>query len=275
MQFIYFTKFWPDASAQKLAQQAKRMGAEGLDLCIRQGHLVNPDNVTTAFPEAMKVWQCEGISVPMVTTEPYFTDPKHPTVEPILSTCQKLGVTRLKLGYYQYRDGMDYWREVDRIRWHLEGFERLGERYDVCICYHTHSGGCFGSNCGNLMHLIKGFNPRWIGAYVDTGHMWINGETWPMGIDMVRDYLRMIGMKSPAWLSKPEGDHTRWYWRLMPFKEAAVDVHLVFKTLLRVGFDGPLSFHGEFEGMSPDQRVEANREDIAYCRRVLAEVSGK
>jgi len=38
-----------------------------------------------------------------------------------------------------------------------------------------------------------------------------------------------------------------------------------------VGFDGPLSFHAEYE-MPAAERAQALRGEIAYCRRLLAEL---
>ena len=48
MQFVYFTKHWPELAARELARMGKGLGAEGLDLCVREGHVVNPGNVRTA-----------------------------------------------------------------------------------------------------------------------------------------------------------------------------------------------------------------------------------
>lgn len=273
MKFIYFTKFWRGVSAGELAQTAKEMGADGLDLCLREGHSVNPSNVEKALPEAMKVWRDEGISVPMVTTEGGFVDPKHPTAEPILSACQNAGIGLLKLGYYTYQSGVDYWREVERIRWRLEGFERLGEKYDVCICYHTHSGRFFGSNASGLMHLIQGFNPRWIGAYLDTAHISLDGEYWAMALDIVGEYLKIVGMKSPDWVAEERDGNLVWRHRIVPFRSSVIDVKFVLTELIRVNFDGPLSFHAEYTDATLEERFTATKEDIALCRGILQELS--
>lgn len=271
MQLAYFTKHWPGASVQELARTAVLVGADGLDLAVRPGHAVNPENVAEALPEAVRTCSGEGVTIGMVTMETKPTDPADPAVEKLFAACGEAGIRFVKPGYFQHRPGQDYWAEVERLRGVLAELGEMAARHGGVVCYHNHSGGFYGSNAAGLMHLLRGQDPGALGAYVDVGHLALNGETLPLAVDMVRDCLRLVGVKSPAWDRVDEDGQTLWKARFVPLEEGVVDCRLLLGELKRIGFDGVLTFHAEYE-MPPDELLQALRGEIAYCRRLLEEV---
>ena len=77
-------------------------------------------------------------------------------------------VRLLKLGYFAFDPvRANYWEAVERTRAALAGWNELAGRYRVMVCYHTHSRGNLGLNAGMLAHLLRGFDPARIGAYLD------------------------------------------------------------------------------------------------------------
>ena len=272
MQLVYFTKHWPGTPVEKLAHMARRIGADGLDLAVRDGHAVNPENVRKALPEAVHACQRLRVSIPMATMPTAPTDPADAATDSVFAACGEAGVRFVKLGYYQHQSGQDYWREVERLRGLLEQIGRLAARHGVVACYHTHSGLFYGSNAAGLMHLLRGQDPETLGAYLDVGHLTLNGEPIPLALDIARDYLQLVGMKAPVWEARTEGGRTVWNWRIVPLTEGLVDCRLAIAELRRAGFDGVLSFHGEYE-MPPDRLPEPLRAEIALCRRLLKETA--
>lgn len=267
MEFIYFTKYWPNHSVENLIQLARRLGADGLDLAVRKGHAVNPENARATLSPAMKRVREAGLSILLVSTETSLSDPAHPTVEPILAACGEAGVPFVKIGYFNWRAGEDYGERLDDGRRKLEAFGRLAEKHGVTVCYHTHSGGHLGSNASGLMRLLDGADPRRIGAYVDRGHMAANGESWPMGLAMAGAYLKVIGGKDIGWYREPTGGGAKWTRRFVPFREGLVDWTATFRDLRAAGFDGPVTMHGEYDlPMTPEQHVEMFADDIAVAR---------
>ena len=270
MQLVYFTKHWPGTSVKEFARMAKSIGADGLDLAVREGHTVNPANAADALPEAVRTCSCEGVSVAMATMETRPTDPDDPRTEALFAACGEAGVPYVKLGYFLHKPGQDYWAEVERLRGVLGRLGKLAAKHGVLACYHTHSGTFYGSNASGLMHLLRGQDANALGAYIDVGHLALGGEPIPMAVDIVRDYLHIVGVKSPAWEAEPAGDHVAWKARIVPLMEGAVDCRQMLAELKRVGFDGVLTLHSEYE-MPQEQLLQALRSEIAYCRRLLAE----
>jgi len=176
MRIILFSKFLKDLDVDGLIAAGERLGLEGWDLCVRPDHVVNPGNVVAALPVAAKKLASAGQPVATVTGNFDVLWPDAPNAEPLLKGMDAADVRVLKLGYFLMDPATQaYWQEVDRIRQALSGWEKLGRTYNVKIVYHTHSGqGFMGINCAALMHLIKDFDPQYIGAYLDPGHLLID-----------------------------------------------------------------------------------------------------
>ena len=165
---------------------------------------MHPGNAAAELPGAVAAWARQGLSCPLATAATDFIDPAAPGAESLYAACAEAGVPRLKIGFWRFAPGDDYWRAVDAARRDLEGFARLSEKHGVQTCYQVHSGACIGSNCAGLMHLIRGFDPRLVGAYPDLGHLALDGEDWEMGLAMVRAHLSVVGVKDAMYRREPE-----------------------------------------------------------------------
>ncbi|UCC69017.1 MAG: sugar phosphate isomerase/epimerase, partial [Armatimonadota bacterium] len=263
-------KLLKDLGIGQLADTIEGLGFGGFDLAVRPGYPINPENVATALPEAAKEWAARGLTIGLVTTNFDFVDPGKPEVEPLLGACAEVGCRRIKLGYWVYQ-GEPYWEGVDRIRKALGGFERLCRKHDVCVAVHTHSGPYYGSNCAGAMHLVRDFDPRYVGVYIDPGHLSIDGEDLPMAISMVREHLVLVAAKSLAWFRSEEKGAVKWEHRLVPMREGLVDWLEVLELLGSVNYEGPISLHSEYEDLSREELLSVTRDDLAYLKSLLPE----
>src|SRR6185503_18945307 len=81
-----------------------------------------------------------------------------------------------------------------------------GEKHRVKVCYHTHSMRQFmGLNAAAAMHLVQGFDPRWIGVYLDPAHLLLDGEHPDIAVNMTKRYLAIIGIKDSRKTRSPIG----------------------------------------------------------------------
>ena len=269
MKFVMFTKMLKDLDTGGLADTIQDMGFDGFDLAVRPGYPVNPGNVRTALPAAAKEWATRGLTVGLVTTNFDFLDPTKPEVEPLLAACAEIGCREIKLGYWVYR-GEAYWEKVDEIRKALAGFEKLCAKHDVRVSVHTHSDEYYGSNCAGLMHLVKGFDPRYIGAYIDPGHLSVDGEWLPMAFSMVKEHLSLIAVKSYGWFRSEEDGDVKWTKRIVPLREGLVDWRLVLELAKAAGYGGVYTLHSEYEGMPTEEILRLTRDDLAYLKALVA-----
>lgn len=269
MQIVVFSKRFAAKSLNELTDLALQYGFGGYDLCVRPGHAVTPENAAEKLPEAVSLMKGAGLSLPMVTGHFDLLYPDHPTAEPILKAMDKADVRLLKLGYFQFDPlKQDYWQEVESIRRAFAGWQALGRKYQVKICYHTHSARYMGLNCGMLAHLIEGCDPQYIGAYVDPAHMVVEGEEFSVGMAIVKKFLSMVGLKDVLLTREVKSGHGKAGVKWVPAGEGMVDWTAVFTELARIGFAGPLSVHCEFE--VPDtESLSVLQREIQFFRQHL------
>jgi len=268
MQFIVFTKHWRGVEIEKVCEAARTLGVEGFDLTVRNGYPVNPENVRTALPDAAKKARAAGLNVRMITTEGAFLWPDQPDAEPTLAAMDEADVRLVKLGYYRPKpeEGQTYWVMVDKIRTAFDGFQKLAEKHNVKVCYHTHSGPYMGLNASSLMHLLKGFDPKHIGAYMDTAHLFVDGEPFPLALDIVGEHLSIVALKDMAYIRVEQDGRTAIKRTFLPSGKGMVDWDEVFAQLHARGFDGPVSVHCEYTKPTEEEFMAAATEEVAFLR---------
>ncbi len=275
MKLILFSKMLKEKTIPELAELAPRLGLEGYDLCVRPGYPVSPDNAATELAKAVRLLGEAGLAIPMVTGNFDLLQPNHPTAEPLLAAMGQAGVGLLKLGYFGFDPlKQDYWQEVDGIRRALEGWEKLGAQNGVKVCYHTHSHRCMGLNAGTMAHLLRGFDPRHIGAYLDPGHLVVEGEEFAVALAILRDYLSIVALKDVRLDRVEKQGHGSVKAEWVEAGQGMVDWTAVFADLKRIGFAGPLSVHCEFH-CAPDQFLGAVQREVGFfkAQRELAPTS--
>lgn len=267
---IYFTKFLRGLGPEEIARVVRGMEMDGLDLAVRRGQCVNPQNVRDALPKAMKVWKNAGLSVPMVSTETSLTNPKDPTAEPMWAACAKAGILNIKIGYWRWREGGSYWKMVDEARRDLNGFRKLSEKYGVRTLVHTHSGPYLACNASTSMTLLRDFDPAHVAAYIDPAHLSINGEPLPLALDIIGSHLAMVAVKNVAYVTTKGPNGTKWERKWCLLRDGLVDWPSAIALLRKRGYDGPLSLHGEYSGPEGRDAILKNvAEDARYLISIV------
>ncbi len=273
MQFVLFSKHWKELDIEGMVERTLEIGADGVDLAVRPGFVVNPDNVRTELAPAVAKFRAAGLDVPMISTDAGFISPDDPVAESTAAALQEAGVRYGKLGYWRWRDGeTPYWEQVAKIRHDLEGFEALGRRYGVTFCYHTHSD-YFGLNAAAMMDLLEGRDPQHMGAYLDTGHLHYCGEPYPMAIDIVGRYLTLVSFKDTSFkrVNDEAEELPEWKRVIVPAGYGVVKWQSVFGGLIKAGYDGVCSCHCEFAASSPEEFLHLQKREVAYLRNQHAQ----
>jgi len=270
MTVVIFTKMFRTCSLPELAEVALELRVSGFDLAVRAAHCVNPDNVRRTLPQAAEVFSAQGLTIELVTTETNVTHPEDPAIPPIWRACAEQGIRNVKIGYWRWGKDSPYWETARQIRESLSGFERLGKEFGVRTLVHTHSGADYGSNCSGLMHLVDGFDPQFVGAYLDPAHLALGGEPLPMALDIVGRYLAMVAVKNARRLPTRDEATTLWTTDWCLLREGFVDWRAAIRDLRAAGYDGVLSLHGEYSAVQDVTHVRRRlAEDAAYLRAAL------
>ena len=285
MEIVLNSKFFPSLSAEELGEKVRELGYDGIDLNIRPGHPVDPENVADTLPGAVRAWSAQGLVCPLATAPVDMVDPSAPEVERIYAACAEAGVPRFKIGFWRFDEGDDYWQIVDRARAALDAFASLSERFGVQTCYQIHSGPCIGLQLRRVDAPDPGLPSRARGGLPGRrppgpGR---RGPANGPGDDP--------GTTSPSWRSRdpyyapqPEGSSPAYVPRFTKVGQGCVDWPRCFRTLRALGFDGPLTVHTEYDfdesvirqvgyaETTPPNLEEWAKEDAAYLRALLADL---
>jgi sugar phosphate isomerase/epimerase len=278
MKLVMFSKHLAPLSIEEAGETVRNLGLDGLDLTVRPGGHVLPEAAAGDLPRAVAALRAQGVAVPMITTG--IISASQPGAAPTFAAAAEAGVRRLKLGYWPYLPFGTLREQLDQARRELDGLERLAEEHGVCACIHTHSGNYLSATSAGMHLLLEGRDPERIGAYLDPGHMTVEGGAggWRQGLDLLQGSVRLIAVKDFGWTREERGPGEKPHWRaqLVPLEEGFVPWPEVFACLRQIGFDGTVTLHSEYQGshswrdLSLAELLDQTRRDLAYLRPVLA-----
>ena len=277
MDICVFSKHFQSMPADALGRAMKDLGVDGVDLTVRPGGHVDPEHVADMLPAFQKALAASDIKISMLTTS--ITGADEPHAADVVEAAGKCGVGYIKLGYWQYKGFGHYRRQAADVKAKLADLEPLLLQHGVKAGFHTHSGHYMGPNAEFVCRLIEDCDPAAVGVYYDAGHCTIEGTAggWMMGLDLASDRLFMVAVKDMAYFRQGSPDSARKGWRqlMVPMDAGLTDWPAFAACLKEIGFDGPVSFHSEYQGghsyidMSQEQVVAQTRKDLAYLRPML------
>jgi L-ribulose-5-phosphate 3-epimerase len=168
-----FSKHLQWLGYKEMAILAREMGFTGIDLTVREGGHVEPENAGRDLPEAVNTIRKEGMEVPMITTG--ITDPEDPLTLRILESAGKLGIPVYRTGWFIYRQGTRVQDQLKEAAEQLRKLQDLNRTLHIAASYQNHSGDYIGSSCWDLAKIIEGLDPRWVGVQFDIRHAMVEG----------------------------------------------------------------------------------------------------
>lgn len=264
MKYVFFTKMLQGMSIAEMADFITKAGFDGVDLTIRPGFPVTPENVVEELPKVKKGFEDAGLTMPMVSLPTNAIDPTDKQLVRIFETCGKIGIGYAKLGYFRFTGR--YGDDLKQARQRLAGFAQLAQSTGVRACYHTHTGTYIGSNCAGQRELLADLDPHSIGSYVDTMHQTLGGCPFPMGLDMVGEWLALIATKDAVWVNSEKG----WRWKVVPVGTGIVNWPQVRQGLKQRHYEGVISIHAEYEVEDPAKRLPMVTQEVQFLKTLLA-----
>jgi sugar phosphate isomerase/epimerase len=267
-----FAKHVQQIPLELLAEKLLASGVSNLDLTVRPGGYVNPQNVEAELPPACELLSAKGIGVNMITTA--ITDPDSAETAKILKTAAACGIEYYKMGYFMY-NGFGTLRQ-QRLEL-KETFKRLAginAKYGIHGGYHNHSDNFFGASLWDLMEVIEGTSKETIGVYFDPAHAVIEGGSmgWEMAMDIAAERITMLAVKDFFRLDNKLGyaGTRRSSVKFCPLEDGEVPWDKVIGCLKQINFSGPVSFHSEYQtshafaNLSADGVLYQTAKDLKY-----------
>ena len=274
MQFALFTDDLSDLTVREVCRAAKKAGFDGLDLTMRPGGHVKPENAEAGLAETHAIADEEGVSILMATTGITVAD--DPLTEPVIAAAHRR-MRSFKLGYWRYEGFGSALKQLDDAKRKLDGIIALTRRYHIRPCLHVHSGPIL-SNGPLLYLLIKDYSPADVGAYVDTLHMSYEGggSGWEMMLDLFTPGVALVGVKNYIWNATERDAYgqQRFQIRKSPLADGVSPLPEFFQRLKQIKYDGIVSLHSEYKslGLTSPQILEQAKADLQYLKQVLAKL---
>ncbi|MFO7898297.1 MAG: TIM barrel protein [Planctomycetota bacterium] len=268
MDCCVFSKHLQDYDFGELGRALSGIGVDGVDLTVRPGGHVEPEEAADRLPEAVDALKQEGVRVRMITTA--ITDAAEPHAGDVLEAAAGEGIRFFKLGYYPY-DGFGTLRAgLAEVKAKLRDLAAMASELGLWAGFHNHSGPYVGAHLAHVRELLDDLDPDAIGSYFDVGHATVEGafRGWLLGLDDLADRVRMIAVKD---LDVKRGD-AKWPTTTRPLGEGLVQWRRLIPVLKQIERNvGPISHHGEYGDLSAAEVCEQVRRDIAFFDRIWEE----
>jgi sugar phosphate isomerase/epimerase len=277
MKWMMFIKHLQTLPLADAGRAIRDLGFEGVDLTVRPNGSVAPEHVRTVLPEAIRSLHDWGLTVPLATTAITSANDAH--ARDIFESAAAAGIKEIKLGYVPVKEFGTFQSTLDAFNRELDSLEKLAKSTSVRVNLHLHSGAYLTSLAAAVWYLIKDRDPAAVGAYVDPGHMFVEGgrDGWRLGLDLLHKRIALVAVKDLIWEQVPDEKlgKDRWVTRIAPLERGAVPWPDVFGVLKKSNFDGWISVHSEYQGshswkdLDVPGVLDQTRKDLAYLQRAL------
>lgn len=226
-----------------LADAAATLGFDGLDLTVRPGGHVDPENFERDLPAAVGAMKNAGLECEMMVTKIVGTDNQRDY--DLLALARSLGIRSYRLGGLKYDGDTPATEMVERYKEQLAALADWNREIGIAGMYQNHSGeGAFGAAIWDIFLAVKDLDPDALGIQFDVRHaVTEGGRNWADGFRLVQPYIRSLAIKDFIW-AEVDGK-----WKLVntPMGEGMVDFSRYFSMLKDAGMNYPVSVHCEYD----------------------------
>ena len=258
ISFSVFTKPWKTMSLLRLAEFVSGLGFDGIELPVRPGYQVEPEDVAE-LPQAARLLGEYGVKIFSVAG---------PTDEATIAACAEAGVPTIRI-MAPVGPGETYLDAEARYRREFDALVPLLDKYGVQIGVQNHFGR-FVTNAVGLRRLAEPYDPRHIGIVWDAAHESLNGSEAELALDAAWSHLCMVNLKNAFWrrTNGPEAEVAEWqvYWTAGPHGRASWT--RVAAALRARDYEGVVCLTAEYTDEEAVDRLIAA--DIQFARGLFA-----
>lgn len=263
---------WLDIPA--MADAAKEVGFDAVDLTVRPGGHIEPERALLELPRAAEEIRKRGIELAMITTA--ISSVETPHAETVLRGAAAAGVKHFRFGGWKYSHPTPQ-QSIQIFRGWARRLARMAADYEIAGMYHTHSGtDQFGAAIWDIYETVRDIDPRHLGINYDIGHATVEGGYggWEITAGLCREYMRGIAVKDFVWAKNAQG---QWRPQWCPLGEGMVNLQKFFARrrapVIQLHFEYPMggAEHGDrIITWSRDQVLQAMRRDLQKLRPLVA-----
>jgi len=238
-----FTKCLQFLSFDEVGEVLSFLGFDGADITLRPGGQVEPSEVKTALPLAVKTLQKNNITIPMVVTS--ITDAADPLTQSTLQALADSGINYYRMGWMKYEESKTIQQNLNEHKKTFEKLAAMNEKLGIHGDYQNHSGNSVGSPVWDIYEVIKNVNPKYLGVQYDIRHAMTEGAySWMLGMKRIAPWIRTIDIKDFVWGKNEKGE---WSHQNVPLGEGMVNFDVFLKEYAKLNVEAPISIHYEYD----------------------------
>lgn len=265
-EIFSFSKLFQFLDYDELAAVFKESGLDGIDLTVRKGGHVLPENVEKDLPKAVKAAQKQGISIPAITTD--ILDVDDPLTERVLKTASDNGVKYYRMGYYDYDYQKTILANLDIIKSKMERVAEMNGKYSLWGGYQNHWGARFGGSPWEIWAVIKDMDPKKIGCVYDVLHGIVEGtQSWVNALRLITPFASIRYIKDFYFIATQKHAEPH----LCPLGEGMVDFKTFFRICRELGIYTPFCLHIEYPLFNDDEKnlphIDKYKKALAIMKR--------
>ncbi|MHB9032457.1 MAG: sugar phosphate isomerase/epimerase family protein [Anaerolineae bacterium] len=259
IQFSVFTKPWRTMPIPELGQMVQKLGFDGIELPVRPGFQIEPQQIETELPKAQKVFAEYGVTVMSVAGI---------LEERAIAGCAAGGVKVLRIMVPVSPEG--YYPSEQATRRTFDRLLPVCEKYGVTIGVQNHCGR-FVQNAMGLVHLLEPYDKRYIAGVLDFAHCALNGEEPELALDIIWDKLALVNLKNAFWQRKngPEAEYATWEPFWTSGRQGLANWPKAVRELKKRQYRGVVCLTAEYSDEASVDRLIA--EDIVFAKALFAQ----
>ncbi|QXP52598.1 sugar phosphate isomerase/epimerase [Cellulophaga sp. HaHa_2_1] len=265
-----FSKHLQFLDYDKMSRAAAELGFDGLDVTVRKGGHVTPENVARDLPKIVQAMQSYGLTAELITTN--ITTATAPETENILYTASQLGFKNYRMGWLEYSEALSIPESIEKFEVQFAALEFLNKKLNITGSYQNHAGQHVGAPVWDIHQIIKDRDPNYIATQYDIRHAVVEGGTsWTLGLRLIQSHIKCIVIKDFKWGQ----EHGVWKPINVPLGEGMVDFNAYFKLLKKYHLDNiPMSLHCEYNlGGAEHGDKEISISEEAVLKRIKKDLN--
>jgi len=202
-----FSKHLQFLDYQDMANAAKAIGFDGVDLTVRpKGHVL-PERVKEDLPRATEAIKNAGFQPNMFTTKIGSVD--EPTAQTVLKTASELGYKSYRTNWFKYPADISMDEAIEKYNQQLRGLAELNKSLGLMGGYQNHSGKSVGAPIWDIPMILKDIDPKYMGCHYDIRHATAEGgRGWELGLgEGMVDFKRYFSLLKSYKINMPVSLH--------------------------------------------------------------------
>ena len=246
-----FSKHLQFLNYKDMADAAREIGFDGIDLTVRpKGHVI-PEKVESDLPLAVEAMKKVGFAPSLFCTA--VEDASNPVDKKLLETAAKLGFKYYRMNWYKYADQKSIPQSLEGFQEKMSVLSQLNSQLGLTGCYQNHAGRMVGASMFEIYEILKKVNLKHMGAQYDIRHATVEGGlSWQTGLNLIKPHIKTIVLKDTMWEKK----NGKWGLLNVPLGEGMVDFDTYFKFIKQNNIQVPICLHLEYPLGGADQGAD-------------------